>query len=149
MSKVSVRVVNQYDADAVSRETAFACEEESLAQQQFKDECDINTLVKRFGVTGLLPEQPEWPAQADFTHVGSFQECMQLVKESEAAFMSLPADVRERFGHEPGLLLEFLYDPKNRDEAVRLGIVAPAPEKTRGVVEAVDELAANLLKKKE
>lgn len=41
--------------------------------------------------------------------------------------MDLPAKVRSRFENDPQKFLEFCSDPKNRDEAVSLGLIMSAP----------------------
>lgn len=118
-----------YDRDAVSLETGLAVDSsECQVQEQFKDDCDINTIVRRFGLTGQVPENFRMPVSGDFSGIGDFQSAMELVRASEDAFMTLPASLRSRFGHSPQQLLEFLGDAGNRDEAVRLGLVAPPQE---------------------
>jgi len=142
---VSLRGFNSYDSDVVSRETGIAIDpDESVVQQQFADECDINTIVKRFGLTGELPNGVDIPLSGDFTEVTDFQTAMNLVRRSQEAFLELPAHIRERFANDPALVMKFLDDPSNREEAINLGIVAKPVERTRDVVQAVDELAAVL-----
>ena len=55
---IFLRTPYNYDLDAASNESGLACEEPSLAQQHYKDECDINTILQKFNITGLLPESP-------------------------------------------------------------------------------------------
>lgn len=145
-----IRGFGNYDVDEVS----FMCgvsipSEDGVTQQQFKDECDINVIVKRFGLTGELPDNFAMPVSGDFTGVNDFHSAMNVVRESQEAFMSLPGEMRARFGHDPGALLAFLGDVKNRDEAVKLGLVSLPPEKPRDVVQAVDELASKLIPPKQ
>ena len=45
-----------YNGDAVSLETALVCPEATLTKQSFADECDINTIVRKFLKTGILPQ---------------------------------------------------------------------------------------------
>nr|QJB20973.1 MAG: internal scaffolding protein [Microvirus sp.] len=142
---VPLRGFNAYDADAVSRETGLSIDpDESVVQQQFAEECDINTIVKRFGLTGELPNGVDMPLSGDFTGVSDFQTAMNLIRQSQESFLELPADVRERFSNDPAMVIRFLDDPKNREEAIKLGIVAKPVERTRDVVQAVDELASVL-----
>ena len=47
-----IRSAYTFDSDAVSNETALDCGDESVTQQCFKDECDINVLLAKFAVTG-------------------------------------------------------------------------------------------------
>lgn len=140
-----LRTMFNYDRDAASTEAGLSCPaEDSVTQQQFKDECDINTIVRRFGLTGDLPLNAAMPTSGDFTGITDFHSALNMVREAEEAFMAFPASVRERFGHDPQRLMAFLEDAGNRDEAVKLGLVMPPVERTRDVVQAVDELAAKL-----
>ncbi|WNK14866.1 MAG: internal scaffolding protein [Microvirus sp.] len=133
------------DTDRVSIDTGLYCDpEEGVTQQQFAEESDINTIVKRFGLTGELPSNLEMPRSGDFTQASDFQSSMQLIAQANSEFMSLPAHLRARFDHDPGKLISFLENDKNRAEALELGLVKPPPEVTRDVVKAVDDLAAKL-----
>ena len=49
-----------------SNETALDCGDESVTQQCFKDECDINILLAKFAVTGQLPDNVRVPQFVDF-----------------------------------------------------------------------------------
>lgn len=126
MRPTFVRSPYNYDVEAVSDETGLRCEEPTLAQQQFKEECDINTIVERFGLTGQLPENPSVPRYGDFTGISDFQSAMNAVRKAEADFMELPAAVRARFNHDPQQLLEFVEDGRNLEEARSLGLVPAA-----------------------
>lgn len=144
-----------YDADAVSRETAIDTnfdphtgeELPSMTQQSFKDECDINEIVRRFGLTGELPENFRAPQSGDFTGVTDFQTAMNAVIEAQAQFDSLPAHIREEFRNDPQRLMDFVSDDKNKDRAIELGLVPKAPEKTRDAVQAIDDLAKAMVPK--
>ena len=54
MNEPFLRSLYNYDRDAASSESGLACDDPTLAQQQFRDEADINTILERFGRTGLL-----------------------------------------------------------------------------------------------
>lgn len=142
---MKLRAPFAYDVDAASNEAGLSFEgDEGKTQQQFKEECDINEIVRRFGLTGSVPETFSMPVSGDFTAVTDFQSAMNAVRAAQEGFMQLPGELRARFANDPGSLLEFLNDESNREEAIKLGLVARPPEKTRDVVQAVDELAAAL-----
>ena len=121
--QVFVRNPYNYDMDKVSDETGLACQDPSLAQQHMKDECDINVIVERFGVTGELPTAPVSPQFGDFSGISDYHTAINAVRASEEAFMALPAKIRARFDHDPNALLQFLNDPINRDEAIEIGLI--------------------------
>lgn len=118
-----VRSPYNYDMDQASLESGLACCDESLTQQQFLEESDINTIVERFGLNGEMPSSPVVPQYGDFTGITDFQSAMNAVVQAQANFMELPAKVRARFSNDPQELLEFLGDANNRKEAEALGLV--------------------------
>lgn len=144
---VFLRAAFNYDVDAASDEAGIAFDpEEGRAQQQFRDEVDINTIVRRFGLTGELPENPRIALYGDLTGLPEdYRGMVEYVRGAEEAFMEFPAEIRKRFEHDPQRMIDFVMDEKNRDEAVSLGLVSKAPEVPRDAVKAIDELAAKLV----
>lgn len=115
--------------------TSLECKDPTLAQQQFKEESDINTIVDRFGLTGEMPQVLNMPQYGDFTGIFDYQTAMNLVVQGREEFMKLPAKMRARFHNDPNELLEFLNDDDNKDEAIKLGLVKapdPVPESPNG-----------------
>jgi phage internal scaffolding protein len=112
-----------YDRDAASNESGLHCEDASLTQQHFKDETDINNILRQFNITGLLSESPLSPRYGDFTGIVDYHSALNAVIAAEDGFNALPADLRATFGNDPEQLINFLDDPKNKDEAIRLGLV--------------------------
>lgn len=139
-----LRTPYNYDMDDVSAKTGLVCLEGPFGrtQQSSKEECDINTIVRNFGLTGELPQNVRMPESGDFVDaVTDYQTALNMVMEAEARFMEFPAEVRKRFNHDPGKLMEFVEDPNNLDEARKLGLavpakVAPEPMAVRVVPEA-------------
>lgn len=123
-----------FDSDIDSFSSGLDCSDSpSLAQQHFRDECDINIMVERFARTGV-PPAPQVPAAVEFNEVFDFQSAMNVVVEAQRGFSTLPAKVRARFSNSPGEFLAFVQDESNRDEAVALGLV---PKPVPAVVEPV------------
>jgi phage internal scaffolding protein len=119
-----LRTPYNYDVDKVSDETGLACLDPSLAQQNFKDECDINHIVRQFGLTGDLPGKPISPQYGDFTGVLDYHSAVNAVLAAQDQFMELPAQMRSRFDNDPAKLIDFLGSVENREEAIKLGLVA-------------------------
>lgn len=133
-SVVFLRTPYNYDVDAVSNLTGLECNDPSLAQQHMKEECDINYIVERFGVTGQLPVVPvNTPTYGDFTGIGDYRQALDAVMAADDAFMQLPAKVRERFNNDPAELVDFVSDFRNRSEAIELGLIPP-PATPDGVI---------------
>lgn len=119
-----LRTPYNYDVDKVSDETGLVCPDPSLAQQNFKDESDINYIVRQFGLTGQLPGQTISPQYGDFTGVLDYHSAVNAVLAAQDEFMDLPAQMRARFDNDPAKLIDFLGDEQNREEAIKLGLVA-------------------------
>lgn len=102
--------------------------EESLTQQSDAKDADINVLMSRYRQTGLLPQQQRAALSGDFTDVGDFREAQEKVKAAREAFDAVPSNVRKRFHNNPQELVEFLKDPENREEAIKLGLVEKPPK---------------------
>jgi phage internal scaffolding protein len=144
MSKNSVflRTPYNYDRDAATNESGLACEEPSLAQQHFKEECDINTILQKFNITGLLPEAPLSPRYGDFTGIGDYHTALNRVIAAQDEFEALPAQIRARFGNDPAQLIEFMENSENRPEAEELGLVDKATAEVVEVAKTTPEKAA-------
>lgn len=146
MRKVFLRSTYNYDAGVVSRETKLNCDPDGcVTQQQFKEESDINTIVKRFGLTGTVPLNYKPPLSGDFTEVSDFHTAMNAVRAADEAFMQMPAALRKKFNHDPQELMAFLDKDSNREEAMKLGLVNRPIELPRDAVKAIDELAAKIV----
>lgn len=121
------RTPYNYSTDDVSRDTGLACDDASLAVQSACDDCDINTIVRRFGLTGQLPMGVRMPTYGDFSGVSDYRDALTAIELANDAFMAYPADVRARFKNDPALFVDFCSDPANVDELRKLGL-APMPE---------------------
>lgn len=133
------RTRDAYEPMAWTLASALDCSnDEVMTRQEFKDDADINVLVRRFGVTGALPPPAPPEAYGDFSGVEDFQTAMLELQYAEGRFMELRSDIRERFQNSPGELLAFLSDEANHDEAVELGLI-PASEPPEPAPEPVPE----------
>ena len=120
---IFIRTAYNYDADEVSGETGLVCLEPSMAQQQFRDEADINTIMERFGRTGELIAPVRMPEYGDFSGINDYHSAMNAVLAAQGSFDALTASVRARFDNDPAKFVEFCLDDNNREEAVKLGLV--------------------------
>lgn len=122
-----------YDRDSVE---GITFNEPSMSQQHFKDECDVNNILRKYESTGLVTHVANGtPSYGDFSSVLEFQQAQNILIEAQDAFDALPASLRKRFDNDPALMLEFIENPDNREEAEKLGLVA---KKAVDVSEAVN-----------
>lgn len=116
-----------YDVKARSRASALSGFEPSRTQQHMADECNINTIVKRFGLTGTLPQAAKLPTYGDFTGLYDYQTALNALQEANEVFDSLPADIRKRFENNPAMFVDFCSNSDNLDELREMGLAKPAP----------------------
>ena len=125
MKTVFCRSAYNYDMDLASDKSGLQCDDDSLTQQQFKEESDINTIVNRFLKSGVLPNPVNMPQYVDYEGVFDFQSAMNVVRQADENFMRMDANVRARFNNSPQEFLEFFGNPNNSEEAIRLGLALP------------------------
>ena len=99
----------------------------SLTKQCFKQECDVNVIVKRFrDVNGVdlsrIPANALGGSYGDFFDAVDYRTAQDQILQGRALFDALPERIRSRFGFDPGALADFMQDPANAEEAVRLGL---------------------------
>ncbi|QGH72126.1 MAG: scaffold protein [Microviridae sp. ctjWc39] len=99
----------------------------SMTKQSFREECDINLIMKKFKKVMGADFLSRYSGYAggqfgDFSQVGDYRSAIDQVNEARASFEALPSIVRKRFGNDPALFLDFCLDPKNLDELVSMGL---------------------------
>lgn len=115
------------DEELRRRTAVYFTEDDDRTLQQYKDDADINTIVRRFGVTGEMPIAGRAPYYGDFSNVMDYHAALNAVREAESMFGQLPAELRKRFDNDPGKLLELVEDPDRFDELVELGLARAKP----------------------
>lgn len=100
--------------------------EESLTQQSFKDDADLNVIARRFGLNDIPIGQIDPSVFRDTTNDPDLVDVLEAQREARDAFMSLPAKLRRRFHNSPKELWDFVTDPENAEEAIRLGFLTRA-----------------------
>lgn len=134
-SNGSIRVANDYAEDNKTSPT----------QQQFKKDCDVNNIIKRFKTTGQITHLSGKKGRfIDTTQLpASFEDAMTTVAQATSAFMELDADTRAKFRNDPGYMLAWLEDTKNDEEAIKLGF-KQRPEQKPDLVSELKNLNQNL-----
>ncbi|AZL82795.1 internal scaffolding protein [Apis mellifera associated microvirus 27] len=99
----------------------------SMADPTGVEEAEITSIMSNFAKTGRLPlrgGQPGLYSPDEVVPNGKdLLSAVTLVQEATERFEQLPSTLRERFGNDPIKMYDFLSDPKNMPEAVKLGII--------------------------
>lgn len=101
----------------------------SQTQQHFKDETDINVIMKKNpDITQCQYVNHIGQATyGDFSDVDEYRDAFDRVLEAQEQFLELPSEVRNRFMNDPAQFLEFVLNPKNGDELVKMGLAQSRP----------------------
>lgn len=110
-------------------DVAYADDTPSLTKQEFKDECDINKIMAQYQRTGLVSHVARY--QGDYSDVADavdYQTALNIMKEAQDMFMTVPSSVRSQFDNDPGKFLEFVQDPNNAEKMYEMGLAVRKSE---------------------
>lgn len=121
------KIYSRFNPPLVS---GLTCTKPSLTSQEFKEECNINVLLKKYAVQAKLLgmplseviPQPTAENFGDFTNVEDFQQSMNRISQVKGLFDSLPSDIRQRCGNDPANFLRMCQDSNNFKEFAERGI---------------------------
>lgn len=123
MQKLKCRTA--YTARDEDRCGLIFADDEGLTQQHFKDECDVNLILKKYMQTGVLDHQSAAePWYGDVSDIPSdLASSYEQLARAEAAFMSLPSDIRKALDNDPSKLESWIQDENNRPLAEKFGLI--------------------------
>jgi len=118
--------------DFISHLTSHYDVTPSMTKQEFTAECDLNTIMKRFIASDFDPSTiPTTTRKAFYGDLSampdSYHAALNYVRATEQMFLELPADLRARFDNDPQQFINFVEDPANTDELVKLGFLSSEP----------------------
>lgn len=116
------KILNRYSEREPQKGLSFAGTQ-SRAKQEFAADCDINTIVSRFLRAGVVPMPTSQPVFADVSDGRTYHALQNQIAYVKQVFADLPADVRADFHNDPAEMLDWVSDPKNADEARKLGLL--------------------------
>jgi len=103
---MEVRTPYNYDRDEVSKNTAVIFEDETLTQQNFKDDADLNIMIRKYGV--LPVQEVNWNEFDASVIPSDYHQLQNKLIEADQAFMSLPAELRQEVNNDPAQLLALI-----------------------------------------
>jgi phage internal scaffolding protein len=102
----------------------FKTSGESLTQQHFKEECDVINIIKKHDRNGIIEHVQRGQARyGDFSEVADYREALDLVRDAQNEFMTIPSDIRKKFDNDPGKFYEFVSNPDNKEELKQMGFI--------------------------
>lgn len=103
---------------------------QGVAKQAHRDGTRVDKILKRYATLGVdehnlgafLSSTAKLPFGISPTV--DYQQALNAVIKVESYFASLPSRIRDRFGHNPERMIEFMNDPANLEECQKMGLVA-------------------------
>lgn len=92
------------------------------AKQEFKDDADLNSIMRKFQKTGAIDHFATHGLHYGEIGPADLQTAMNTVIKADQMFSELPSTVRNRFSNSPQDFLEFVQNPDNYEEALSLNI---------------------------
>lgn len=125
MNKISQRPKNN------SRRVQFHPDDKEIhTEQAHANASDINTIMRKYRKTGLLPEPVLAGVYGDFSMAVDFHTAQNRIIDANNMFNALPSDIRTTFKNDPGLFFQFVNDDTNRAECQSMGLIPPDDPKT-------------------
>lgn len=121
------RILGSYDQREWSDASAVDTGSVTKVQQHFQEEVDVNTIVRRFGLTREMPFGSAAGLYGDFTEIYDYESAVERVQAARNKFMTLPPEVRERFGNDPALLVRAASELSEEDFVAKLKVEQTPP----------------------
>lgn len=102
----------------------------SKTQKQWKDDVDVNKIMARYKKTGQINHlrNAAEGVYADLTELPDLLTAKLQIQQAELTFAQIPASTRAIFNNDPLQLISYLKDPKNHEEAIKLGLMVKRDE---------------------
>lgn len=129
-----MQIRSRYNLGAPDKGLEFS--QPSMTQQQFKDECEIESLLKAHNlgqVMGIFNNHDQQPLYADVTDIPDFHSAQNHVARATEYFEGLPSDVRSRFNNSLPEFLTALNNPGAREALTEMGVLKKAADKVADI----------------
>lgn len=102
-----------------------------FTQQNHKRECDVNYIVAKYDKTGIIDKVQSIEARYGDVTGADFRKAQDLYLNASNMFEQMPKEIKKRFRQNAGDFLEFMENPENREEAIKLGLIAKDSDEDR------------------
>ena len=101
----------------------FETKGESLTEQQFAEESQILSKIRKYDSQGFFDSINRNPSQyTDFTQVRDLADAIDQIESARDAFQEIPSDIRKKFNNSPSEFFDFASKEDNYNELVKLGL---------------------------
>lgn len=133
--------ITEKDGTVIRRKVQTINSDPSMTKQSFKNECDINNILKKHAKTGLINHVNQYEGNYDVATSLDFKQAMDLVTSAQQMFDDLPSSVRDRFQNDPAQFLDFVQNPDNAQEMVKMGLATASAVAEKEYDESIQNAA--------
>lgn len=122
--------------------------ESTKTQQQFAAQVNVNNIMNSYKKGNPIMHLNRIEGRyADMSQIGDYQSMLDTVIKARETFETLPSKLRNRFQNDPGKLIEFMNDPKNKEEGIKIGLFSKKDPEVNPVLDELKTLNKNLTPK--
>lgn len=116
---------------------------ESLTQQHFADESEINNIIRSHDRNGVIDHIQRGNAiYGDFSEITDLSDALVQIQEAQKEFLNIPSEIRERFKNDAGEFFKYASNPDNEDGMREMGLLNPTKSSAmpdeKAIPDAVD-----------
>lgn len=120
------------------------CSGISKTDQSDKNMCDINSIMKNYVKSGILPNFKEKVAQyIDTTQIPSYIDAHKQITRANKLFEDLPSEIRKLMDNNPANLEKVIQNPLYKEKLLEYGILEEKSEDS-SYQDAIKKVAADL-----
>ena len=99
---------------------------ESLTQQHFADESEINNIIRSHDRNGVIDHIQRGNAiYGDFSEITDLSDALVQIQEAQKEFLNIPSEIREKFKNDAGEFFKYASNPDNEDGMREMGLLNP------------------------
>lgn len=98
-------------------------EDVTRTEQGHRNKVNINKIVAKYIKTGYVEQQNRPAMYGDFSGVLDYHSTLNRIKNAENEFQKIPSEIRKKFDNDIGMLVEYVNNPDNESECVRMGLL--------------------------
>lgn len=98
MKRIKYRTQNDGKQDAISATAVIDCKDDpGITRQEFADECDVNTILRKFNAGGVYPQLNPVRMGEEIDYNIDLQDALTAVMYAREAHQQLPPALRQRY----------------------------------------------------
>lgn len=109
---------------------------QTMVQQNRRVDCYGPDLIKRFVPRMRDRNYVDREEKIEFTDLTAFvdyHDSMNKVAYLQSEFMNINPRIRARFNNDAGKFYNFVAEPKNRSECIKMGLIKPTEEEKKEI----------------